>query len=190
MALTETKLIQTQNNPYIINNLNREMGSFGWNVLSVQVTHTQNTKTYTQALDMLLGTGFDTVETTTIEYATITYQRDRQIQNYAQITALEQQYFQLRDELATKVNQIEAADQIKLSDLLLDSFKTGFILNPVKWWNKSVENTKKSARYIKSKMGADIRSDDTIQKSKALNAQYGQKLEQIRAQAESLLFSH
>lgn len=187
MALTETKIMQTQNSPEIINSLNGEMGSFGWNVLSIQVTHTQNTKTYTKGLDMLLSTGVDTVETTTIEYATIAYQRDRQMQNYAEITALEQRYFFLRNELTTKVNQIEAADRVKFTDLLCQEVKSAFILNPIKRWNKSIEIFKKSTRYVKSKMGVDARSENAIQRSNELIDQYDQQLRQIRIQAEALL---
>ena len=185
MTITETKIIQTQNDPGVINNLNSEMSSFGWNVLSVQVTHNQNTKTYTKGLDMLLGTGINTVETTTIEYASITYQRDRRMQNYAQIASLEQQYLLLRNELATKVDQIEADDRVGFTDLLRQGFKV--TLNPVKWWNNSIENSKMSIRYIKSKMGMDARSVDAIQRSNELIDQYSHQLQQIRIQAEALL---
>ena len=95
MAITETKIIQVNNDPSIINRANEEWGKFGWSVLSVEVTHTQNTKTYTP----YYGADHDVVETTTINYATITYQRDKQMPNYLRITELEQEYASLVEEL-------------------------------------------------------------------------------------------
>ena len=182
MALLETRILQTANNPGSINNLNNEMACFGWSVLSVQVTHTQNTKTYTQGLDMLLGTGIDTVETTTIEYATITYQRDRKIENYAQIAAYEQQYLNLRTELAEKVDENESKDHLSFSD-----FTSLFTLNPIKFIKNTLNLEKKMFLFIFSILGMDTRSKDTIQRNNDLYAQYEQQLKQIRNQCEALL---
>lgn len=99
--MTETKVMQVRNDVDDINECNEMMGKFGWKVLSVQVTHSQNTKTYTGVYDY--GTGNQTVETTTINYATITYQRDRDMRNYAQIAALEQEY----DLVATEIHNMK-----------------------------------------------------------------------------------
>ncbi len=183
MALLETRILQTANDPGTINDLNNEMSCFGWSVLSVQVTHTQNTKTYTKGLDMLLGTGINTVETTTIEYATITYQRDRKMDNYAQIAAYEQQYLNLRAELSRKVDENESQDRVTLSDC----FNTPFTLNPIQSTKNALNAYKNQFRFLKSKLGMDIRSKDTIQRSNDLYVQYGQQLAQIRNQCEALL---
>lgn len=94
--MMETKIVQVNNNPATINQCNEEWGSFGWNVLSVQVTHSQDTKTYSRGMDYY--TGDKTVETTTINYATITYQRDKEMPNYTQIVELEKRYRNLMDE--------------------------------------------------------------------------------------------
>ena len=56
MAITETKIIQVKNSPEIINNANNEWGQFGWSVLNIQITHSQDTKTYTKGLmDYIYG---------------------------------------------------------------------------------------------------------------------------------------
>ena len=81
MAVTETKIIQVENDSRTINASDEEWGKFGWSVLSVQVTHSQNSKD--------LG---DKVETTTINYVTITYQRDKSMPNYRRIAELEEEY--------------------------------------------------------------------------------------------------
>lgn len=91
MAMMETKVVQVQNDPEILNQANEVWGSFGWNVMSVQVTHTQNTKTYTKGM-MDYYSGDKTVETTTINYATVTYQRDKEMQGYREVVALEQAF--------------------------------------------------------------------------------------------------
>lgn len=92
MAVMETKIIQVKNDPRTINETNEAWGRWGWSVLSIQVTHTQNTKTYTSDWQRLTGSNEATVETTTINYATITYQRDKGIPNYERLVELEQEY--------------------------------------------------------------------------------------------------
>ena len=94
--MLETKIVQVDNNPATINQCNEEWGSFGWNVLSVQVTHSQDSRTYSKGMDYY--TGDKTVETTTINYATITYQRDKEMPNYTRIAELENRYRNLIDE--------------------------------------------------------------------------------------------
>lgn len=70
---------------------------FGWTVLSVQITHSQDTKTYTSGL-LDYYSGDKTVETTTINYATITYQRDKAMPNYTRIAALQEEAEALANE--------------------------------------------------------------------------------------------
>lgn len=104
MAILETRSIQVKNDSDTINRTNEEWGQFGWNVLSVQVTHSQNTKTYSSAWDQLGGNESQTVETTTINYATITYQRDKGMANYKKIVELEKQYQAISAEI-TELNE-------------------------------------------------------------------------------------
>lgn len=88
----ETKVMQVQNRESVINDTNEAMSCFGWNVLNVQITHNQNTKTFSSAWDQLGGNQTQTVETTTINYATITYQRDKSLTHYSEIVALEEEF--------------------------------------------------------------------------------------------------
>ena len=97
MAMTETKIVQVENSPSTINSMNNTWGHFGWSVLNVQVTHSQDSRTYTRGLDYF--TGDKTVETTTINYATITYQRDKEMYNYRKIVALENEYMNCLDKI-------------------------------------------------------------------------------------------
>lgn len=90
--MLETKVIQVRNDPQTINEVNAIWGSFGWEVINVQITYSQNTETYTKLLDYVVGTGVNTVETTTVNYATITYQRDTAGVLYAQKAALEREF--------------------------------------------------------------------------------------------------
>lgn len=108
MAVLETKVIQVANAPHIINQVNEEWGYFGWNVQNVQITNSQNTKTYTSALDYLSGNQTATVETTTINYATITYQRDKSIPNYARIVELEHLYEDTNAKIVSLLNDDSA----------------------------------------------------------------------------------
>lgn len=90
--MIETKVIQVRNDPNTINEVNGIWGSFGWKVINVQITFSQNTETYTKLLDYLAGTGVNTVETTTVNYATITYQRDTSEASYSQKASLERDF--------------------------------------------------------------------------------------------------
>ena len=104
MALLETKVLQVENDQETITDTSNLMGSFGWTVLSVQVTHSQNTKTYGM-------TDINTVETTTINYATMTMQRDKHMPNYAEIARLEDEYNQAEQAvrgLAAETRTLEA----------------------------------------------------------------------------------
>lgn len=106
MSIMETKIIQVKNSESVINESNERWGRFGWNVLSIQITHSQDTKTYSNS--MTYYTGEHTVETTTINYATITYQRDKGMANYAQIAALEQEY----ENSAQEIAQLQASTEM------------------------------------------------------------------------------
>lgn len=87
----ETKIIQIDNDPSVINAVSDLWGMFGWNVSNVQITHSQDSRTYTKGFsDYYLG--MRTVETTTINYATLTMQRDKGIANYQQIAELQEEY--------------------------------------------------------------------------------------------------
>lgn len=92
MAVLETKIMQVKNDEYAINNINNSMACFGWSVLNVQITHSQNTKTYSSAWDQIGGNQSQTVETTTINYATITYQRSKGLTNYRKLVELESEF--------------------------------------------------------------------------------------------------
>ena len=96
MSLLETKVLQVENDQEAITNMSNVMGSFGWTVLSVQVTHSQNSKD--------LG---DRVQTTTINYATMTLQRDKHMPNYAEIVRLEDEYYRLKGTYAQRENAYE-----------------------------------------------------------------------------------
>ena len=90
MGIMETKTIQVRNDPREINAANEAFGRWGWSVLNVQITHTQNTKEYQEWYQY--GSNAVTVETTTINYATITYQRDKGMKCYDRILELEQEF--------------------------------------------------------------------------------------------------
>ena len=96
----ETKIIQVKNDPYEINASNEAWGRWGWSVLSVQVTHTQNTREYQDWAQY--GSNEVTVETTTINYATITYQRDKGMPGYDRILELEQEYNQVENRVQSQ----------------------------------------------------------------------------------------
>ena len=106
MAILETKIIQVENDPTTINRSNEVWGQFGWNVQNIQITHSQNTKTYSSAWDQLGGNTSRTVETTTINYATITYQRDKGMNNYAQIADLDRQF----NEAAAQLDALQRSE--------------------------------------------------------------------------------
>lgn len=96
----ETKVMQIENRESVINKTNEAMACFGWNVMNVQITHSQNTKTYSSAWDQIGGNQSQTVETTTINYATVTYQRDKAMTHYAEIVELEERYNELEAQIA------------------------------------------------------------------------------------------
>ncbi|MBQ2948703.1 MAG: hypothetical protein IJD94_07005 [Clostridia bacterium] len=93
MGMMETKIIQVKNDPQVINEVNEAWGRWGWSVLNIQVTHSQNTREYQDWTQY--GSNQVTVETTTINYATITYQRDKGMPNYARLVQLEHEYDQV-----------------------------------------------------------------------------------------------
>jgi len=183
MALTETMIIQTANDPVTINNMNNEWGCFGWSVLSIQITHSQDSRTYTRGLDYL--TGDLTTETTTINYATITYQRDRQLPNRAQIAALQQQYNQLRQELADEVARIQQADYSQQAKDLFSTTRKDLFRHPVQTYKKQWGAVFNIGKKLFTEGNAY--SDETVQRTNDLTNQYAIRLNEIRQEAESLL---
>ena len=163
MTLTETKIIQVANDPSTINDTNSEWGSFGWSVMSVQITHSQDTKTFTRGLDFF--TGDSTVETTTINYATITYQRDRRMQHYEEIVGLEKQYLAVKEKTDEKIDRIMYDDQ---KPTLFNLTK------PLDVW-------------LKKKMGMNPLSKSARATCAQIAAQSQTELDSLRRQAEKLL---
>ena len=110
MSVMETRIVQVKNDPAVINRSNEAWGQWGWSVLSIQVTHSQNTKTYQDGLQY--GSSEVTVETTTINYATITYQRDKAMPNYIQIAQLQNEYEtveeRVEESLKSRYEKLEA----------------------------------------------------------------------------------
>ena len=94
MAITETRVVQVPNDPEVINASNEAWRRWGWTVLNVQVTHSQDSKVTggTTYYGEAYGVTINNVETTTINYVTITYQRDTGMTNYAQIAELQKEY--------------------------------------------------------------------------------------------------
>lgn len=109
MSIMETRIVQVKNEPAVINRTNEAWSKWGWSVLSVQVTHSQNTKTYQDGWQY--GSSEMTVETTTINYATITYQRDKEMRNYTQIATLQNEYEtveeRIEESLKSRYEQLE-----------------------------------------------------------------------------------
>ncbi len=88
--MNETYVVQVKNNEQIINSTNDLYSHFGWNVLNIQITESQNSSFKQTLSDVVFGMA--TNVTTTINYATITYQRDKKMLNYDKIKDFENQY--------------------------------------------------------------------------------------------------
>jgi hypothetical protein len=112
MAIIETKVMRVENSDTKITEISNDLACFGWTVTNVQVTHSQNSKTYSSAWDQLGGNQSQTVETTTINYATMSLQRDKTMQNYAQIKELENEYWALQREF----DETEAAFENEINE--------------------------------------------------------------------------
>lgn len=191
MAIMETKIVQVTNSPESIDASNSVWESFGWNVLSVQVTHSQNTKTYTaHASD-----NYNTVETTTINYATITYQRDKQMANYAAIKELEEEFQSLQREIDL-LKSNEPKTSYNILDLIQDestAYKThglfGLIL-AVMFWPITLVVKIANSKTVKDKM-AEHRQPEEIAYNQWLNGidALQQQQSDIRQQAEALLIA-
>lgn len=178
MAIIETKIIQIDNSPSTINDANEEWGHFGWVVQNVQVTHSQDTRTYTKGLDYY--TGDKTVETTTINYATITYQRDKQMPNYSKLVQLEAAYSQVLDKLAftTEAQQVRFGEVVRamkpldivLSVALLPAFYVGIVYFVLKY-RKVKQTLQSGARQYDGEIQELLeRRDAIIQKAESLLA--------------------
>lgn len=114
----ETKVMQIENRESVINKTNEIMSCFGWDLMNIQITHSQNTKTYSSAWDQIGGNQSQTVETTTINYATVTYQRDKAMEHYAEIVELEERYFDLETMIAACRKEADKKDAIGCLSLL------------------------------------------------------------------------
>ncbi len=182
MALLESKIIQIANDPAVINNATEIWGSFGWTVLSVQVTHSQDSRTYQQWYEY--GTNYSTTETTTINYATITFQRDKKMNHYAEIVTLERQYHTLINEMESKIHEVTQLDnpfsnspqkQKMLKDRGLNIFQ------------RYIENYKDSFRGAAKMLGISVESKWAQETIMEIRVEYVDQLDSIREQAEALL---
>ena len=83
------------------------------------MTHSQDTKTYTKTLGDMMS-GDKTVETTTINYATLTLQRDKQMNNYKEILELEREYIDGLNRLhSIALNKPNTSFNIKMALIML-----------------------------------------------------------------------
>lgn len=112
MAVFEMKIMQVKNDEYVINNINNAMACFGWAVLSVQITHSRNTQTYSSAWNQIGGNQLRTVETATINYATITYQRSKGLTNYQKIVELEREFEQIMQQIDYTQAELDKEENI------------------------------------------------------------------------------
>lgn len=101
----ETKIMRVENSESIINETNRLMGYFGWDTSNVQITNSQSSRTYSSAWDQIGGNQTQTVETTVINYATVTYQRDKNIAHRDQLCELEDEFWRVDESLKECKNQ-------------------------------------------------------------------------------------
>ena len=108
--MIETKVLRVENTESSINSVGRTRGCFGWTVTNVQVTHSENTKTYSSAWDQIGGNQTQTVETNIVDYATITLQRDTAMANYMKIVDLEEEYERLANQEETLSATVEKGD--------------------------------------------------------------------------------
>ena len=210
MSLLETKVIQVENDQNTITNTSNLMGSFGWTVLSVQVTHSQNSKD--------LG---DRVQTTTLNYATMTLQRDKHMPNYAEVVRLENEYYQyeaLAREKTKEANKVRWAGESErintgcllyillfctsLSSLVILYFLVRIILCIVSFISKNI--MKKPIAAVdsliekmpvnifslfksKSSSSAEANEQALLAEANAFQEEATVRMAEIRQQAESLL---
>ena len=113
--MIETKVLRIENDEDVINETSRNWGCFGWTMTNLQVTHSENTKTYSSAWDQIGGNRSQTVETTVVDYATVTLQRDTSHAHYMELVDLEEEYERLvaqADNLLCAINKKEAGSWI------------------------------------------------------------------------------
>lgn len=90
--MIETKVLRIENDEDVINQTSQDRAHFGWTITNVQVTHSENTKTYSSVWDQIGGNQSQTVETHVVDYATVTLQRDTVMPHYAELKELEKEY--------------------------------------------------------------------------------------------------
>ena len=119
--MIETKVVRIENSEEAMNETSKVRGCFGWTVANVQVTHSENTKTYSSVWDQIGGNRSATVETNIVDYATVTLQRDTALTHYMDLVDLEEEY----DALIEKAEEFRAVmdknnNAESLMSLLLD----------------------------------------------------------------------
>lgn len=210
MSLLETKVIQVENDQDVITNTSNLMGSFGWTVLSVQVTHSQNSKD--------LG---DRVQTTTLNYATMTLQRDKHMDNYAEIVRLENEYYlyEARAREKTKnANKVRQAGQserantgcllfflifctplcslvllyylIRIILCIVSFIAENIVKKPLPAVDTLIEKMPVNIFNIfnrKSESEAEANEQALLDEANAFQEEAAQRMAEIRQQAESLL---
>lgn len=119
MGMLETKVLRVENSENVINVTSEERACFGWTVTNVQVTFDRNTRTYSSAWDQIGGNQSSTVETTTVEYATMTLQRDRDIRNYQEIVELERKYESILASLSRAMAEKNKAEDIGCLSMII-----------------------------------------------------------------------
>lgn len=105
MAIMETVTIQTVNEPTKINQLHERYSLFFWNVLNVQVTHVRDS--HLEFKDFGETVQVKSV-TTNIEYATITYERDKLMPHYDEIVRAEKELDEYETALSEKRKRLNA----------------------------------------------------------------------------------
>lgn len=118
--MIETKVMRIENTEECINQIGRERVCFGWTVTNVQVTHSENTKTYSSVWDQIGGNRSQTVETNIVDYATVTLQRDTALAHYMELVDLEEEYDELSEQavnLRSAIDKKESGSWI--SDLAI-----------------------------------------------------------------------
>ena len=163
--MIETKVLRVENTESAINSVGRTRGCFGWTVTNVQVTHSENTKTYSSAWDQIGGNQTQTVETNIVDYATITLQRDTALEHYMDLVDLEEEYDHLAEQAEDFRTAVEKNEQ--------SEFWTNLFLNgPV-------------GRIIANKIRKGKREEAAVAETE-LN-QINSRMQEILRQARSLL---
>lgn len=107
MAIKETVTIQTVNVPTTINQIHERYALFFWNALNVQVTHVRDS--HLEFKDVGDAVQVSSV-TTNIEYATVTYERDKLMPYYDEVVIAEKELDACEEELNNKRKHLSDID--------------------------------------------------------------------------------